>query len=123
MGYGFIILRHVNSVVSNCYWIECYERIRRFYPEYPIVIIDDHSDKNFLSSYPVENTQVVWSEFESRGEILPYYMFSRNNWFDYGIIIHDSVFIQEYVDFTTNNVHYYGPFHIHGTNQPKKQIS
>ena len=31
--YGFIILRHVNSSLTNQYWIKCYNSIRNFYKE------------------------------------------------------------------------------------------
>ena len=30
--YGFIIIRHINSSLTNEYWKECYTCIRKFYP-------------------------------------------------------------------------------------------
>ena len=41
---GFIILRHVNSELTNKYWVNCYNCIRRHYPENKILIIDDNSN-------------------------------------------------------------------------------
>lgn len=99
MSLGFIILRHVMSEKTDKYWIECYNRVRLFYPDNKVVIIDDHSNKEFLSNYPTTNCEIIFSDFESRGEILPYYLYSKYNWFDQAVIIHDSVFIQKYTDF------------------------
>ena len=48
MSLGFIIIRHVNSKISDYYWKECYTCIRKFYDN-PIVIIDDSSNKEFLN--------------------------------------------------------------------------
>lgn len=98
--FGFIILRHVNSEKTNRYWIECYSCIRRIYDN-KIVIIDDNSDKTFLNTpFELINCEIVDSEYPKRGELLPYYYFYKNNYFDYAVIIHDSVFIQKFIDFT-----------------------
>jgi hypothetical protein len=99
--YGFIILRHVNSYKSNCFWKESYNCIRRLYPTTQIIIIDDNSDLSHLDSAGVElnNCIIINSEYPGRGEILPYYYFYKYKWFDRAIIIHDSVFIQKYIDF------------------------
>jgi nucleoside-diphosphate-sugar epimerase len=50
MSYGFIILRHVNSELTNEYWNECVRCIRRFYPLRKIVVIDDNSNKDFVKA-------------------------------------------------------------------------
>ena len=103
MTIGFIMLRHVNSKRTNLYWIECYNSIRKFYPENKIVIIDDNSNYDFITSekdIKLENCEIVKSEFHKRGELLPYYYYSKNKWFDTGAIIHDSVFIRKKVDFS-----------------------
>ena len=44
---GFIILRHVSKKKpkSAICWKICYERIRKYYPENKIIIIDDNSYK------------------------------------------------------------------------------
>ena len=46
--YGFIILRYVVDKKTNNFWITCYNSIRKFYDN-KIVIIDDHSNKKFLT--------------------------------------------------------------------------
>jgi len=46
--FGFIIIRHVNSEVTNNYWNKCVIHIRRFYPFKKIVVIDDNSNEDFL---------------------------------------------------------------------------
>jgi len=98
--YGFIIIRHVNSEVTNKYWNNCVQCIRRFYPYRKIVIIDDNSNKDLvISFYNYNNIEVIESEFHGRGELLPYYYFIQNKFFDNAIIIHDSVFFHRRVNF------------------------
>jgi hypothetical protein len=95
---GFIILRHVNSTKTNKYWIECYKRIRLYYPNEKIIIIDDNSNYNFITKENLYNTTVIQSEFPKRGELLPYYYYLKNKLFDTAIILHDSVFINKKFD-------------------------
>lgn len=104
--FGVIMLRHMNSEQSAMYWAECYKRIRRFYPETPIVIIDDNSDSVYLDA--VKNKEaalhkctILRTPFQKRGELLPYHYYIINNWFANALIIHDSVFINKYIDFET----------------------
>jgi hypothetical protein len=97
---GFIILRHVNSEATNKYWIHCHECIRKFYPENPILIIDDNSNYSFISEETFSNTRVIQSEFPKRGELLPYYYYLHNPFADSAVILHDSVFINKYIDFS-----------------------
>jgi len=99
---GFIILRHVNKPITDQYWIKCYDSIRRFYAENSIIIIDDDSDKELISKKELYKTTVIYSEFPKRGEILPYYYYLKNRLFDIAVIIHDSVFIQKYMDFNVD---------------------
>ena len=101
---GFIILRHINSIKTNLYWILCYKSIRKIYGDnYKIVIIDDNSEKEFINknnnNSELINCEIIESEFPKRGEILPYYYFYKNKFFEKAIIIHDSTFIQQYIDF------------------------
>lgn len=91
--FGFIILRHVNSKETNNYWQECYHCIRNIYPTIKIVIIDDDSNY-YLSTMPMIHTLVINSQFKKRGELLPYYYYLHNKWFEHAIILHDSVFIK-----------------------------
>lgn len=99
---GFIILRHVNSELTNNYWRHCIECIRKFYPENKILIIDDNSDPNFLTTETHYNTTIIKSEYPKRGELLPYYYYLNNKLFDVAVIIHDSIFINSYIDFTVD---------------------
>jgi hypothetical protein len=96
---GFIILRHVNSELTNKFWILCYDRIRTFYPENHIIIIDDNSDKSFIMDKNLYKTTLINSEYHKRGELLPYFYYINNKLFDVAVIIHDTVFINSYFDF------------------------
>lgn len=98
--YGFIITRHVNSEKTNRYWNRCVQCIQYFYPNKPIIIIDDNSNKEFIQS-DIEylNIQIIESAFPSRGELLPYYYLIKYKFFSYAIILHDSVFIHQYIPF------------------------
>ncbi len=96
--FGFIILRHVNNALTNAYWIKCVNNIRQYYPENNILIIDDNSDYNFITNVYLYKTTIVNSEYPNRGELLPYYYYLHNKLFDVAMIIHDSVFINSYID-------------------------
>ena len=95
---GFIILRHVNNELTNKYWIKCVNSIRKYYPENNILIIDDNSDYNFITNEKLYKTTIINSEYPKRGELLPYYYYLHNKLFDIAVIIHDSVFINKYID-------------------------
>ena len=106
--FGFIILRHVNSKNTNNLWYNNIKNIRKFYRN-KIYIIDDNSDYNFIiNDNKFENINVIQSIYHKRGEILPYYYLYIKNLFDRCLIIHDSVFINKYIDFTKfkNEIHY-----------------
>ena len=96
--FGFIILRHVLDDLTNKYWIHCYECIRKYYPYVKIIIIDDNSDYKYVTKKKLHNTYIINSYYKRRGELLPYYYYSRKRFFDTAIIIHDSVFINSYID-------------------------
>jgi hypothetical protein len=102
MSIGFIILRNIINELTNNYWIHSYNCIRKFYPENNILIIDDNSDYNFITTKELYKTTIINSEFPKRGELLPYYYYLRNKLFDIAVIIHDSVFINTYIDFHTD---------------------
>ena len=91
----------MNSDATNKYWIECHRRIREFYPSHPIVILDDNSNTAFLDhTHILTNTIIVCSEFPGRGELLPYLYYNKYHWFDRAVILHDSAFINSYIDFS-----------------------
>lgn len=99
---GFIIIRHVNSERTNLYWQECYRCIRKFYSN-KIVIIDDNSDIQYLTTLSMINTEIIQSEFPKRAELLPYYYLLKHAWFDTAVILHDSVFFQSPIKFDKPN--------------------
>jgi len=100
---GFILLRHVNNETTNKYWIHCYECIRKYYPENHIIIIDDNSDYKYITNEKLYKTLIINSEYPKRGELLPYYYYLQTKLFDIAVIIHDSVFINKYMDFQVDN--------------------
>jgi hypothetical protein len=102
MSIGFIILRHVNNSITNNYWIHSYDCIRKLYPENNILIIDDNSNYEFITNKDLYKTNIINSEFPKRGELLPYYYYLKNKLFDIAVILHDSVFINEYIDFNVD---------------------
>jgi hypothetical protein len=106
MTFGFVVVRHVNSEQTNNYWIECLRCIRKHYPFEKVLIVDDISDPVFLDSNGVnmKNVEVVQSEFPKRGELLGYYYFHKLKPFDKAIILHDSVFIQNIINFENINI-------------------
>jgi len=99
---GFIILRHVNSEETNKYWMTCYDCIRKFYPENIVLIVDDNSNREFLTEKKLHRAVIVNSEYPKRAELLPYYYYLKYKLFDCAVILHDSVFINKYIDFTVN---------------------
>ena len=99
---GFIILRHVNSEYTNQYWIHCYDCIRKYYRENKILIIDDDSNYDYITEKKLYNTTIIQSEYKKRGELLAYYYYLKNHIFDTAVILHDSVFINKYIDFSVN---------------------
>jgi hypothetical protein len=103
--FVFIMVRHINSELTNKYWIESYKHIRKVYPNTKIIIIDDNSDKQFVKDNNIEldNVEFVESEFPKRGELLPYYYFYKNKYAKNAVIIHDSIFIKNKIDFNNMN--------------------
>jgi hypothetical protein len=99
--YGFIITRHVNSEITNHYWNECIKCIRKYHDiNIKIIIIDDNSDQQLVKAFEeYENVEYVQSEFPKRGELLPYYYFYKNHYFENAVILHDSVFIQRKIQY------------------------
>ena len=100
MTFGFILSRHVNSEITNKYWNMCVKQLNLLYPNRSIIIIDDDSNPIFVKAFEeYTNVTIVQSEYPKRGELLPYYYFYKNHYFDNAIIIHDSVFFQSIINF------------------------
>ena len=92
--------RHVNSEKTNKYWNHSVKLLRTYYPNRKIIIIDDNSTQEFVKAeFDYKNIEIIQSEFPGRGELLPYYYFIKNNYFDNAIIIHDSVFFHKRINF------------------------
>lgn len=103
LNLGFIVTRHVKNASHNNLWVLCIQRIRHFYPTVLIVIIDDNSNYDYIT-YPdglLNNCLVIDSVFKGAGELLPYYYYYNNKWFEKAIFIHDSVFINSPIDVST----------------------
>jgi len=96
------MLRHVNNSITNKYWQHCYNCIRQFYPENYILIIDDNSNWEYITNINLYKTVIIYSEYCGRGELLPYYYYLQFKLFDTAVIIHDSVFINQYIDFSVD---------------------
>jgi hypothetical protein len=98
--FGFIIIRHINSEITNKYWNHNVKLLRSLYPLRKIVIIDDNSNYDFVKSeFPYKNIQIIQSEFPGRGELLPYYYYLKHKFFANAVIIHDSVFLHKRINF------------------------
>ena len=118
--YGFILTRHVTSEKTNKYWNRCVKQLIQLYPLRKIVIIDDNSNETYLKAvdtYP-NVIAILQSEHHGRGELLPYLYFAVYKWFDYAVIIHDSVFFEKRVPFEKYKfpvipLWYFPNIHIH----------
>lgn len=97
---GFIVTRCVTSLVTNKYWQLCYDRIRQYYPDSPIVIIDDssHCRPDLISEKELTKTTIIQSEYPGRGELLPYIYYLKYKWFPRAMILNDCVFINSLID-------------------------
>lgn len=101
----FMMTRHVNSEVTNKYWIESCGRIRKLWPDVKIVVIDDNSNYDYVTTCAEkENIEIVQSEYPGRGELLPYYYFYKNKYGKKAVIIHDSLFIIKEFNLDIHNV-------------------
>lgn len=102
-GFGFIMTRHVCNSATNELWQESYRCIRKYYPDsIKILIIDDNSKQEFVKHPNLEliNTEIVQSQFPKRGELLSYYYFLKLRPFEKAVVIHDSIFIKRFINFS-----------------------
>jgi hypothetical protein len=121
MSLGFIILRHMNDERTKSFWFENYRRIRQFYPENPIMIIDDNSKPNFFNKElesTLKNTTIIQSEYPGRGELLPYIYYLRNKFCDKAVILHDSVFLNKPIELDCKDYKFLWEFE-HNWDEPK----
>jgi hypothetical protein len=89
--YVFVILRNIRNTRDNDLWISSYNSIRKFYTN-KIIIIDDNSSINTVDG-KLTNTEILKSEFNGAGEILPYYYYLKYKWADRMVFLHDSMFL------------------------------
>lgn len=102
---SFFIVRCITNISNAPYWRISYDRIRHYYPESKIFIVDDHSkintygrdQKSIWEELP--NCEYIRSEYPKRGEILGYYYFHQRKPSQKAIILHDSVFINSKLEF------------------------
>jgi len=90
---GFIVTRCVKKEEHNILYQDCYAAIRKFHPNLKIVFIDDNSDKNILKEIPMENVEIIQSEYPAAGEFLPYYYLYTRSLFKKAIILQDSMIL------------------------------
>jgi len=107
--YVFVILRNIQKTNDNDLWLACYHSIRQFYTN-QIIIIDDNSSVNTVNGKLV-NTEIIQSEFNGAGEILPYYYFNKEKWADTMIFMHDSMVLHRL--FTDEELDHEVVFHWH----------
>lgn len=81
------------------------------------MIIDDNSTINTVNGKLV-NTEVIDSEYNGAGEILPYYYFLQHKWADRMIFLHDSMFMNRH--FTPNELDSPIRFHWEFSNKEAK---
>lgn len=99
MTVGFIMLRHVNNHATDLYWKQCYRSIRKWYPDVPIMIVDDNSHRDFLHEDLIMTRCTVIYDYGhgGRAELLPYYYFHRMKPFDTAVVVHDSIILQSHL--------------------------
>jgi inorganic pyrophosphatase len=97
-----IILRHVTNEFTDKYWKLSYDSVRKNYGnDIKIVIIDDNSSYN-PTYHKLENCKIIYTSgtgYEGRGELLPYYYMYKLKLGKKALIIHDSVFLNIFLDF------------------------
>ena len=124
MELGFIILRHVRDTRSKELWYLSYKCIRKLYPENPILIIDDHSNYNYIDTKlekDLINTTIIKNTKIGRGEILPYLYYLEHKIAEKVIFMHDSSFITKKIDVSTiKNFKLLWHF-AHNQDMPKQQ--
>lgn len=89
----FVILYHLRHEEDLYLRERSYNSIREFYPDAPVVMIDDNS-KIFIPTKSLLNTTYIRSEYPGAGELLPYYYFLKYRWADKMIFLHDSMFLK-----------------------------
>ena len=96
---GFIVTRCVRKAEQNMLYRECYESIRKFHPGLKIIFIDDNSNKEVLEEFPMENVEIIQSEYPAAGEYLPYWYLLQRKMFKKAIILQDSMILNRGISY------------------------
>ena len=91
---GFVIGRHIADASHGDLCFRAYSSIRRFYPDSPVVIVDDSSPRPDLHAYDARTT-VIQSARRGSGEFGLYHHFHVGGWFDRAVLMHDSMVINQ----------------------------
>ena len=116
--YVFVILRNIQKTSDNDLWLSAYQSIRQYYTN-QIIIIDDNSTLNTFNGKLV-NTEIIQSEYNGAGEILPYYYFLKEKWADTMIFLHDSMVIHRL--FTEDELDHEVIMHWHFNEKDKANV-
>jgi dTDP-4-dehydrorhamnose 3,5-epimerase-like enzyme/dTDP-4-dehydrorhamnose reductase len=100
--YGYILPRYVRTAEHAHIWVECLRCIRLHDPHRPVLIIDDHSDPDFMPAdvdarVMAEDplTTIVRSRYDrGRAELLPFLYLHSDRPFEKAVVLNDSMFLQ-----------------------------
>lgn len=98
--WGFVMVRHINNKSTDLYWKESYRCIRKWHPDVPILMIDDSSNRQYLTEDIVLTNCTVIYDHAHKGsaELLMYYYFHLLHPFEVAVAVHDSFFLQSKLD-------------------------
>jgi hypothetical protein len=117
MTFGFIIPSYINDSKSLKILLNGLNKIRNFYPNNKIVIIDDYSVlniKKIIDELNDSNISVEKAQYNKAGEMNPYYHFYLNKYFDVAMIIQDSFHFNKTIgDFSNVNIQFLSHFNNH----------
>ena len=94
---GFVIGRHIAKADHVALCSRAHASVRRFYPDSPILIVDDNSPLEGPDDYDAQ-TSVVRSTFPGAGEFGLYYYYHHTRAFDRAVFLHDSMVINRPLD-------------------------
>jgi hypothetical protein len=97
-GFGFIIVRNVQSAHYDEYWKECIRCIRLLYTE-PIIVFDTGSNAELITEFNATNVTVVHAKQPGNAIYGAYLYFLDTHPFEKAMILHDSAFIKQRIPF------------------------
>jgi hypothetical protein len=100
-----IITRHMSDTTSRMCYRRCVALVRLMFPEHPVIVIDDHSKVRDDDYVLPENVTVVDSVYPAgRAELIPYLYMLEHEEIERALVIHDTVFIHNRFDLSTESV-------------------